>query len=189
MTRFVDEERTNAGILRHWAIITKDIILKFVLYGFFAGTIGTPTRNPAGPLFPIGDHFQHYYARDGDWREQRVFYGDMTLIALGLSFVASVLPAYWVSRKELKEEANLVITAQTTGIWFEDFPGASPVYLEASEFHHKVTARNLFRYKQRMLMTIFGVAGSVALLFAGLGIQSSVGGFPNANFKRSYPMS
>lgn len=38
-------------------------------------------------------------------------------------------------------------------------------------FTHKVTARNIFRYKQRMLMTIFGVAGSVALLFAGLGIN------------------
>ena len=32
----------------------------------------------------------------------------MTLIALGLSFVASVLPAYWVSRKELKK-ANLLL--------------------------------------------------------------------------------
>ena len=31
-------------------------------------------------------------------------------------------------------------------------------------------------------MTIFGVAGSVALLFAGLGIQSSVGGVPQRQF-------
>lgn len=37
-----------------------------------------------------------------------------------------------------------------------------------------MTIRNIFRYKQRMLMTIVGVAGSVALLFAGLGIQSSL---------------
>ena len=32
-------------------------------------------------------------------------------------------------------------------------------------------------------MTIFGVAGSVALLFAGLGIQSSVGGVPKRQFQ------
>ncbi len=49
-------------------------------------------------------------------------------------------------------------------------------------FTQKVTSRNIFRYKQRMLMTIFGVAGSVALLFAGLGIQSSVVGVADRQF-------
>ena len=47
----------------------------------------------------------------------------------------------------------------------------------------KVTARNIFRYKQRMFKTIFGVCGSIALLFAGLSIRSSIGTltrqFPN----------
>ena len=33
-------------------------------------------------------------------------------------------------------------------------------------------------------MTIFGVAGSVALLFAGLGIQSSVGGVVERQFEQ-----
>ena len=33
-------------------------------------------------------------------------------------------------------------------------------------------------------MTIFGVAGSVALLFAGLGIQSSVAGVPSRQFQQ-----
>ena len=50
-------------------------------------------------------------------------------------------------------------------------------------FTQKVTARNIFRYKQRMFMTIFGVAGSVALLFAGLGLQSSIGGIPKRQFE------
>ena len=49
-------------------------------------------------------------------------------------------------------------------------------------FTQKVTARNIFRYKQRMLMTIFGVAGSVALLFSGLGIQTSVSGVSKRQF-------
>jgi len=40
-------------------------------------------------------------------------------------------------------------------------------------FTQKVTARNIFRYKQRMFMTIFGVCGSIALLFAGLGIRTT----------------
>lgn len=41
-------------------------------------------------------------------------------------------------------------------------------------FSHKVTARNLFRYKGRMLMTIIGVAGATALMITGFGIRDSL---------------
>ena len=174
MTRFVDEERTNAGIFKALGYRTKDIILKFVLYGFFAGTIGTLLGTLLGHYFLSGiiSNIITQGMVIGESREY--FYGDMTLIALGLSFVASVLPAYWVSRKELKEEANILLLPKPPVSGSKIFLERLHFIWKRLSFTHKVTARNLFRYKQRMLMTIFGVAGSVALLFAGLGIQSSV---------------
>ncbi len=45
-----------------------------------------------------------------------------------------------------------------------------------------VTARNIFRYKKRMLMTIFGVCGAVTLLFAGLSVQHSIAGINDRQF-------
>ena len=183
MTRFVDEERTNAGIFKALGYRTKDIILKFVLYGFFAGTIGTLLGILLGHYFLSGiiSNIITQGMVIGESREY--FYGDMTLIALGLSFVASVLPAYWVSRKELKEEANLLLLPKPPVSGSKIFLERLQFIWKRLSFTHKVTARNLFRYKQRMLMTIFGVAGSVALLFAGLGIQSSVGGVPKRQFQ------
>ena len=183
MTRFVDEERTNAGIFKALGYRTRDIILKFVLYGFFAGTIGTLLGTLLGHYFLSGiiSNIITQGMVIGESREY--FYGDMTLIALGLSFVASVLPAYWVSRKELKEEANLLLLPKPPVSGSKIFLERLHFIWERLSFTHKVTARNLFRYKQRMLMTIFGVAGSVALLFAGLGIQSSVGGVSKRQFQ------
>ena len=183
MTRFVDEERTNAGIFKALGYRTKDIILKFVLYGFFAGTIGTLLGTLLGHYFLSGiiSNIITQGMVIGESREY--FYGDMTLMALGLSFVASVLPAYWVSRKELKEEANLLLLPKPPVSGSKIFLERLQFIWKRLSFTHKVTARNLFRYKQRMLMTIFGVAGSVALLFAGLGIQSSVGGVPKRQFQ------
>lgn len=183
MTRFVDEERTNAGIFKALGYRTKDIILKFVLYGFFAGTFGTLLGSLLGHYFLSGiiSNIITQGMVIGESREY--FYGDMTLIALGLSFVASVLPAYWVSRKELKEEANLLLLPKPPVSGSKIFLERLHFIWKRLSFTHKVTARNLFRYKQRMLMTIFGVAGSVALLFAGLGIQSSVGGVPKRQFQ------
>ena len=183
MTRFVDEERTNAGVFKALGYRTKDIILKFVLYGFFAGTIGTLLGSLLGHYFLSGiiSNIITQGMLIGESREY--FYRDITLIALGLSFVASVLPAYWVARKELKEEANLLLLPKPPVSGSKIFLERIHFIWKRLNFTHKVTARNLFRYKQRMLMTIFGVAGSVALLFAGLGIQSSVGSVPKRQFQ------
>lgn len=43
-------------------------------------------------------------------------------------------------------------------------------------FSAKVTARNIFRYKSRMLMTIIGVAGCTGPLVMGFGIRDSLQG-------------
>lgn len=183
MTRFVDEERTNAGIFKALGYRTKDIILKFVLYGFFAGTIGTLLGSLLGHYFLSGiiSNIITQGMVIGESREY--FYRDITLIALGLSFIASVLPAYWVARKELKEEANLLLLPKPPVSGSKIFLERIHFIWKRMNFTHKVTARNLFRYKQRMMMTIFGVAGSVALLFAGLGIQSSVGSVSKRQFQ------
>ena len=183
MTRFVDEERTNAGVFKALGYRTKDIILKFVLYGFFAGTIGTLLGSLLGHYFLSGiiSNIITQGMVIGESREY--FYRDITLIALGLSFIASVLPAYWVARKELKEEANLLLLPKPPVSGSKIFLERIHFIWKRLNFTHKVTARNLFRYKQRMMMTIFGVAGSVALLFAGLGIQSSVGSVPKRQFQ------
>ena len=42
-------------------------------------------------------------------------------------------------------------------------------------FTNKVTCRNMFRYKKRFLMTILGILGCTALIFAGFGLKDSIG--------------
>lgn len=183
MTRFVDEERTNAGIFKALGYHSKNIIAKFVIYGLVAGTLGTLLGILIGHyiLAPTISHIITERMIVGE--SQQYFYWTYSCLALGLSLVASVLPAYLVSRRELHEEAaqlllpkppvkgSKILLERITFIWSH------------LSFTQKVTARNIFRYKQRMLMTIFGVAGSVALLFAGLGIQSSVVGVADRQFK------
>ena len=41
-------------------------------------------------------------------------------------------------------------------------------------FIAKVTVRNLFRYKKRFFMTVFGIAGCTALLVTGFGVKDSI---------------
>ncbi len=48
-----------------------------------------------------------------------------------------------------------------------------PVWRRLS-FSWKVTCRNLFRYKRRLLMTVVGISGCAALLLVGLGLHNAI---------------
>ena len=184
MTRFVDEERTNAGIFKALGYRNQDIIAKFVLYGFLAGTVGTVLGTLLGHYLLAGVISDVITAGMVVGKSQEYFYWSYSLLALALSWVSSVLPAYLVARRELHDEAAQLLLPKPPVKGSKILLERLSFIWSRLSFTHKVTARNIFRYKQRMLMTIFGVAGSVALLFAGLGIQSSVGGVVERQFEQ-----
>ena len=184
MTRFVDEERTNAGIFKALGYRNQDIVAKFVLYGFLAGTVGTILGTLLGHYLLAGVISDVITAGMVVGKSQEYFYWSYSLLALALSWVSSVLPAYLVARRELHDEAAQLLLPKPPVKGSKILLERLSFIWSRLSFTHKVTARNIFRYKQRMLMTIFGVAGSVALLFAGLGIQSSVGGVVDRQFEQ-----
>ena len=103
-------------------------------------------------------------------------------IAVFLSLSCTVLPVLAIVHREFKANAAQLLLPKPPS-------SSSRILLERVKFIwkrmsfiQKVTARNIFRYKQRMLMTIFGVIGSVALLCAGLGISSSVNDIEGRQF-------
>ncbi|CYU54474.1 peptide ABC transporter permease [Streptococcus suis] len=182
MARFVDEERTQSGLLKALGYTNRQIMTKFILYGLAAGLVGTIVGIIAGNLLlsPLISDIITQTTVIGPAKLH--FYPLWTGLALLLSLASSVLPAYLVARRELTEKpAQLLLPKPpVTGssIWLEKWPA---IWSRLS-FTHKVTARNIFRYKLRMLMTIFGVAGTVALLFGGLGIRSSISGVVQRQF-------
>ncbi|AUA20188.1 FtsX-like permease family protein [Streptococcus suis] len=182
MARFVDEERTQSGLLKALGYTNRQIMAKFILYGLAAGLVGTIVGIIAGNLLlsPLISNIITQTTVIGPAKLH--FYPLWTGLALLLSLASSVLPAYLVARRELTEKpAQLLLPKPpVTGssIWLEKWPA---IWSRLS-FTHKVTARNIFRYKLRMLMTIFGVAGTVALLFGGLGIRSSISGVVQRQF-------
>ena len=184
MTRFVDEERTNAGIFKALGYRNQDIVAKFVLYGFLAGTVGTILGTLLGHYLLAGVISDVITAGMVVGKSHEYFYWSYSLLALALSWASSVLPAYLVARRELHDETAQLLLPKPPVKGSKILLERLSFIWSRMSFTHKVTARNIFRYKQRMLMTIFGVAGSVALLFAGLGIQSSVGGVVERQFEQ-----
>lgn len=187
MTRFVDEERTNSGILKALGYRNSDVIKKFVIYGFVASMIGTVLGIVAGHYL-LSRIIAQIVTSDTTLGETHLyFYWNYTAIALVLALISAVLPAFLIAKNELSEKPAQLLLPKPPVKGSKIFLERIGVIWRRLSFTHKVTARNIFRYKQRMLMTIFGVAGSVALLFAGLGIRSSLGNVIENQFTNLMP--
>lgn len=182
MARFVDEERIKAGTFKALGYDDKQILRKFTIYGLVTSMVGTTVGVIAGHLLLPSIVYSTYGDKLVLAPLEYHFYPGMTLLAVAIGLLSAVLPAFLAARKELSEKpAQLLLPkppAAGSKILLERL---TPLWNKMS-FTQKVTARNIFRYKQRMLMTIFGVCGSISLLFAGLGIRDSIADLNNRQF-------
>lgn len=174
MTRFVDEERINSGTLKALGYSNKDIIKKFVFYGssasFFGACIGIAAGHTLIPIIV----YNAYGAKFTLPKLELHFYSGITITAFICAFICAVIPAYLVAVRELKEKPSALLQPKPPAAGSEILLEHIHPIWNRMNFTHKVTARNIFRYKKRMLMTIFGVCGAGSLLFSGLGVQYSI---------------
>lgn len=183
MTRFVDEERGNVGLFRALGYTKHQVVMKFVLYGLVTSFLGTTIGIMVGNygLSPIIGKIVTAGTVVG--ASKLYFHLNYIIIAFMAALFSAVLPAYLVARRDLSEQPAHLLQAKPPVAGSKIFLERMSFIWKRFSFTQKVTARNIFRYKQRMLMTIFGVAGSVALLFAGLGIQASISGVSTSQFQ------
>ena len=182
MTRFVNEERMNAGILKALGYSTFNVMKKFAFYGFSAGMIGTIIGIGLGTYFLPSILGVTLLKETILPSISLLFNLRITIVALLCSIGCSVIPPVWIAYRELKESSASLLLPKAPSVGSKIWLEYVPFIWKRFSFTQKVTARNIFRYKQRMLMTIFGVVGSVALLFAGRGILSSLSGISHRQF-------
>lgn len=182
MMRFVDEERLKAGIFRALGYDNRDILRKFVLHGTITGLVGTAIGTLLGHLLLPSIIYSTYGNKLVLAPLELHFYPFKTFLAVLLSLLSTVFPAILVALRELAEKpAQLLLPKPPVAGEKILMERISPLWSRMN-FTQKVTARNIFRYKQRMMMTIFGVCGSIALLFTGLGVRSSIADLSQRQF-------
>lgn len=174
MTRMVEEERGLIGLYKALGYGRGRILSKYVVYASAACLAGGVAGNILGfvvlplILFTI---FSTMYALPAFYLSFDVAYA---LVSVGLFAVGIVGATALTCRRELAEQPAMLMRPKApkagSRILLERI---APLWRRLS-FLNKVTARNIFRYKRRFLMTVFGIAGCTALLVCGFGIRDSV---------------
>ncbi|KRN28146.1 ABC superfamily ATP binding cassette transporter, membrane protein [Lactobacillus selangorensis] len=170
----VQEKRTEIGTLRALGYTKWEAMAEFILYGTLSALIGAVIGAYAGCVILPKAIFNAYAANFIYSAVQINVYWGVIAIATLLALACTLIAVWSVGHKALQENpAQLMLPEPPKGGTRILLERIKPLW-KRLPFSQKVTARNLFRYKSRMLMTIVGVAGCVTLLITGFGISDSL---------------
>ena len=182
MTRMVDERRGQIGIMKGLGYSRGDIMFTFLAYAGIAAALGCIIGYVGGIfLFP-----------SVIWHAYKMMYIDIPLVfmfdwKLAVAvFVISVAAAcgttFLTCRNELVESAASLMRPKAPKAGKRVFLERIPAIWNRMKFMHKVSARNILRYKKRFFMMIVGISGCMALLLTGFGIKDSISTFVTTQF-------
>lgn len=174
ITRMVEEERGLIGTYKALGFFNKEIRKKYVIYAFAASLAGGILGDFAGfVILPeiIFIFFDVMYLLPAYHLYFDFFSGILSVILFIAGITGAALFACITALKH--SPASLMrpkAPALGSRVLLERI---KPVWKRLS-FLNKVTVRNLFRYKKRLLMTILGIMGCTALVVFGFAIKDSV---------------
>ena len=183
LTRMIEENRTSIGTLKALGYSNKEIFKKYYIYGGVSTVIGTILGIIAGYLV-IVPIIYNSYSRFFTLKEPYIVY-NLHIIALAflISILCILLAVFIPLRKNLKERSAYLLRPKAPSSGSRIFLENVSFIWKRLSFLRKVTFRNIFRYKVRMFMTIFGVMGCLTLMFIGFAIRFGVIDISNEQFK------
>ena len=174
ITRMVEEERGLIGTYKALGFHDSEIRRKYMVYAFAASFAGGILGDVAGfVILPeiVFSFFKVMYAFPHFHLYFDISSGTYSVILFMAGIVGAAFFACLVTLKQnpaslMRPKApkmgSRVLLERITPLW------------KRLSFLNKVTARNLFRYKKRLFMTIFGIMGCTALVVFGFAIKDSV---------------
>ena len=182
MTRMVEENRREIGTLKALGYSRYEIAIKYIIYALSAALIGIVLGSVIGThtlprlVFELSSDRYNFPGVEA-------FYLSRPIIQATVAFLfASLGAALLVLMRELHEKPAELLQPKAPKpgkrIFLERI---TPIWSRMS-FNSKVSYRNLFRYKSRMIMAVIGIAGCAALMVAGVGLKDSLSSVGDKQF-------
>ena len=174
MSRMIEEQRTQIGVLKALGYSKSSIMGKYLFYSSTAAVLGCLIGFFGGTwLFPNVIWYAYGMMYDVG-KLSYVLDWQLGLISLIVSVACSAGTTFLTCRKELGEVAAELMRPKAPKAGKRVLLERVPFIWKRLKFLYKVSYRNVFRYKKRFLMMVIGISGCTALLVTGFGINDSV---------------
>ena len=175
MTRMVEEERMQIGVLKASGYSGLGIAFKYLFYASTAAVTGSVLGLVPGiTLLPLAifKGFQILYLIP---TMHPGFYPDIAAVGVGVALASTLSAAVFSVALTLRNRPAQLLRPKAPKAGKRVFLEYFPFIWRRLGFNGKVTVRNLMRKKTRFAMTFFGILGCTALILTGFGIGNSLG--------------
>ena len=182
VSRMLHEERNQIGTLKAIGASDNQIRRKYLIYSISAVIIGSLLGIIIGIIIlPLLIYFIYEMLYEFP-NYNLIFSFKYYLLASLLAMAVAIVATLFCCHSTFKEKPVFLLKAKqekgTKGSVFEKIP----ILWNRLSIPSKVSIKNIFRYKVRMLMTIIGVGGCLALMLTGLSLRSSIAGIIPAQY-------
>ena len=175
MTRMVEEQRGQIGTLKALGYNKLQIMMKYIIYAGIATVVGSILGMCVGfvilPEIIWKMYGMMYQMTDKILISFNWKYGGIGLILISICIIGATI---YTSLKELISTPSVLMRPKAPKGGNRVILEKIPFIWKRLDFSHKVTVRNIFRYKKRFFMTIIGILGCTALILTGFGVKDSV---------------
>ena len=174
VSRMVEEDRGLIGTYKALGFTDREIRRKYVVYALLAGAFGGILGDffgfvvlpeiiftVFGVMYQLPSYNLYFDWWSGTGGILFFVVGIVGAAIVSCSSALAITPAM-LMRPKAPKNGSRVLLERVTPVW------------SRLSFLNKVTARNLFRYKKRLFMTLFGIAGCTSILLAGFTIKDTV---------------
>lgn len=184
MNRMVEEQRTQIGVLKALGYSEASIMGKYLFYSGAAAISGSLVGYFFGTWFFPYMIWIAYSSMYDVAEIQYVFDAGLLIFSLLISSLCSMGVTYVSCKNELSEAAAELMRPKAPKAGKRIFLEYIPWIWKPMKFLHKVSYRNVFRYKKRFFMMVIGISGCTGLLVTGFGVQDSIANIANDQYGR-----
>lgn len=174
MSRMIEEQRIQIGTYKALGYSSAQISGKYMAYSAIACIIGSVLGQlifiQILPRVIIGAYSALYRLPD---IEIKIPWG-MSVLSILVALLCTVMVAWYSCHRELKVTTAALMRPKMPRSGRKIFLERWTQLWSKMSFSQKITARNLFRYKLRLMMTVLGISGCMALIVAGFGMHDGV---------------
>jgi putative ABC transport system permease protein len=187
MVRIVEDDRPTVAAMQSLGYKPGMIAGKYIIYALSVSVPGTILGIAVGyqliPATVFNFGYKIMYLLPSI---ETPLHMNLCALTLGVTLLSVILPTVLVTLGNTRESPAALMRPKAP------LPGKrialermKPLW-SAMNFSAKVTARNIFRYKKRFIMTIAGIAGCTAIVLTGFGVRDSVMPVASNQFDRIF---
>lgn len=184
MSRMIEEQRTQIGVLKALGYSAPVIMAKYMIYSGSAALLGCVSGFFLGSwAFPF-IIWKVYDLMYGFCDIHFVFSAPLFIISLIVALICSIGTTYISCKKDLFQVSAELIRPKAPKNGKRIFLEHITFLWKHIPFLHKVSLRNVFRYKGRFVMMLLGIGGCTGLLITGFGLSDSITGIADDQYTR-----